>query len=413
MQFERDRQLRIDEQAELLTELRAQAQREQRTTGSISEPTLNRYARLKERQKLIAEQPNPQLTRRGAERRQRFERRRRYWNETRASSRTVEALGTGYFQLSGDRLSRLGENNYAARNTLWTPCRCGPNEIPAWGFRAAAAEAQIGGYANLTHPVLEIKGIPVLYFPYLKIPLKDRRQSGFLMPTFGFDTRSGNILSQPIFFALADHADATLTADYFERRGTRLGLEYRFKHREFSGWQVNVDIMRDRLWVEEHGLRQELQNGYRLGLFQAAASEPDGKIEPDPAALVSEREYDRRVLRDPDYWLQIDRDTFGDGFGSPSIARYEEIISRHLAIPQNTWRGSYGWKGVSFLAPRLSIVSDGETTSDHRYLEELRLFDSFDAIFGGGPPARAFNQAKAQMHLDGANFYAGLGARFW
>src|SRR5690606_11870078 len=143
------------------------------------------------------------------------------------------------------------------RNALFTPCRCEPDESPALAFRADQVDAQVGGYADLHHPVLEIKGIPVLYMPYLKLPLKDRRQSGFLLPTVGYERRSGNTFTQPVYFALGPAADATFTTDVFENRGTRLGLEYRIQQREFSGWDLRVEGIRDRLWMRDRALRED------------------------------------------------------------------------------------------------------------------------------------------------------------
>src|SRR5690606_13254030 len=138
------------------------------------------------------------------------------------------------------------------------PCKCEDDEKPAWGFQTDEATAQVGGYANLYHPVLMIKGIPVLYLPYLKIPIKSTRQSGFLLPTIGYESRSGNIISQPIYFALSDSSDATLTTYVSERRGTRLGLEYRFQQSEWSGWEILVEGMRDRLWMQERSRRSHM-----------------------------------------------------------------------------------------------------------------------------------------------------------
>ncbi len=307
---------------------------------------------------------------------------------------------------------RSNGNDYAARNALFTPCLCKEGESPAWAFRADEIEAQIGGYADLSHPILEIKGIPVLYLPHLKLPLKDRRQSGFLMPTFGFESRSGNIYTQPVYFDLGPSSDATFTTDVFEKRGTRLGIEYRTQQKEFSGWEVSVEGMRDRLWMEDRGIREELGNMYRDGLSNAAdlTNEDLGA----PTDDVSGRAYTEQYLQSRKYWndVLLANKRKGGVEDPANVAWLEQGINQHLAVPENTWRGAYNWRGVTYLAPRLSLVSNGEVASDHRYAEELYVPDDFQEAFFGGRNVKPFSTGNAQLHLDGKDFYAGLGTRF-
>lgn len=418
VQFEAERKNRLAEVGERKDRLRTEAGRQTREGRPLSEDLVDRYALLLDEEQLVQKQENPALASMNSERREAYKRRRQFYEQSQKSAVKVRTvLNEAYFRLEGDELQRTNGNDYVARESLFTPCFCELDESPAWAFRSGRTEAQIGGYADLYHPVLEIKGVPVLYLPYLKVPLKDERQSGFLMPTLGFEKRSGNIFSQPVFFDLGKSADATLTTDIFENRGTRLGLEYRYQQREFTGWDLHLEGIRDRLWQTDRGIREDLIDYYRSGLFtalDAVGSPNDGNgyaAEAPPG--MSSREYTRTTLQDPDYWRQVTRTDYGSlPFDAQTATVVDEDIKRHLAVPTSTWRGSYGWRGVTFFAPRLSLVSNAEVVSDHRYPEELYVPDDFEAAFFGGRDARAFSPVNAQLNLDGKDYYAGLGVRY-
>lgn len=413
--FESARKQRLAEVVTRKNRLAVEARRQarERPDAPLSQDLVDRYVVLLEQEKQIGAQENPALASLSEDRREAFKRRRTHWEASRKSAIKIESpvLDTAYFRLEGDEITRVQGNDYEARNALFTPCFCESGESPAWAFRADRVEAQVGGYADLHHPVLEIKGIPVLYLPYLKVPLKDRRQSGFLLPTVGFEKRSGNTFSQPIYLDFGNDADATFITDVYENRGTRLGLEYRIQQREFSGWELKLEGIRDRLWLRDRAIREDMGDLYRDGLAYAATDaksrSPSGATDPS----LSDREYARQELRNRGYW-GLESDELTQEQIDDLVARNESVIGRYMLAPENTWRGAYGWRGVTFLAPRLSLVSTGEVTSDHRYTDELYIPDDYKDAFFGARDARAFSTARAQLNLDGRDYYVGAGTYF-
>ncbi|RZA14348.1 MAG: LPS-assembly protein LptD, partial [Proteobacteria bacterium] len=282
--------------------------------------TVQRYTRLLEEDLITSKSLAPSLAQQDSERRKRFERRRIFWERGREEAAKNAIPASVYFRLRGESLERRDGNTYTARDAIFTPCICADDESPAWGFQADEIVAQQEGYINLKHPILTIKGIPLIYLPYLKLPLKSKRQSGFLMPSFqSGQVKNGFVYSQPVFLDLAPNADATVTADLFQKRGTRLGVETRYEAKTSSGFRYQAETIRDRSWLQ--------QSGYRRDLIEYFSTNP-------PQACI-----DRGL--------------------TPSQCIDTEVKDI-LTPPSNTWRGKQDWEGRYNFAPRLSLVSKGK-----------------------------------------------------
>ena len=89
---------------------------------------------------------------------------------------------------------------------------------------------------------LRLKGLPVLYTPYISFPIDERRKSGLLVPSFGQSGETGLDLSLPYYWNIAPHRDATLIPRYMSDRGVMLGAELRYLNRRSSGI-TNVEYL--------------------------------------------------------------------------------------------------------------------------------------------------------------------------
>lgn len=85
---------------------------------------------------------------------------------------------------------------------------------------------------------IELGGVPVLYTPYFRFPLDDRRKSGFLWPEIGNDSNGGADVAAPYYFNLAPNYDATLTPRYINERGLLTELETRYLGENAGYWEV-------------------------------------------------------------------------------------------------------------------------------------------------------------------------------
>ncbi|WP_166365994.1 LPS-assembly protein LptD [Pseudomonas akapageensis] len=84
------------------------------------------------------------------------------------------------------------------------------------------------GFGTATNATLRVKDVPVFYTPYIYFPIDDRRQSGFLPPSFGNSGDSGTFFVTPYYFNLAPNYDATLYPRYMTKRGLLMEGEFRY-----------------------------------------------------------------------------------------------------------------------------------------------------------------------------------------
>jgi hypothetical protein len=80
----------------------------------------------------------------------------------------------------------------------------------------------------------KIKDAPFFWLPYLVIPIKTQRQTGFLIPRIGFSNGDFTFV-QPFFWAVNRSLDFTLGLGQYAGRGKRMELEGRYALIDGSG----------------------------------------------------------------------------------------------------------------------------------------------------------------------------------
>lgn len=133
---------------------------------------------------------------------------------------TIPARGTS-------RLTHF-DSSTLSRYEKFTYTTCPPGDTD-WMLHARNVKInKETGRGSAKHAWLEFKGVPFLYTPYMSFPVDDRRQSGFLTPTFGNTKVGGFDFSLPYYFNLAPNYDATFTPRMLTRRGVLLRGEFRY-----------------------------------------------------------------------------------------------------------------------------------------------------------------------------------------
>ena len=152
------------------------------------------------------------------------------------------------FHITGREIEKLGAQQYQVQGGTFTTCE---GKRPSWKFGAERFDVTLGGYARARNVLFYLKDVPVLYIPYLIYPAKTERESGLLMPRYGFSSRRGTQFSLAWYQVLARNLDATVEVDYMSKYGLGKGLEYRYalandNQGEFHAYHVTESGRKDR-----------------------------------------------------------------------------------------------------------------------------------------------------------------------
>jgi len=151
----------------------------------------------------------------------------------------------GNYWITGDNLSKIKKDHYYASSATFTTCDAKQDSKPDWCFKGRDVDIIVGKKFTAKDVTYNIKGLPVLYSPYLWAPIKSERQTGFLFPTIGNSSTKGFRFSPSFFWAIDDNKDATFYIDYYTKRGVGIGAEYRYL--DFNGrGEWNAYYIKDR-----------------------------------------------------------------------------------------------------------------------------------------------------------------------
>jgi LPS-assembly protein len=98
------------------------------------------------------------------------------------------------------------------------------------------------GLGRAHNVTMRVKGVPFLWLPYMRFPLDDRRQTGFLFPSFGKRSRAGYFFSIPFYWNIAPNYDATFTPTWYAKRGAMLDSQFRWLTSTSKG-ELNLDYI--------------------------------------------------------------------------------------------------------------------------------------------------------------------------
>ena len=116
------------------------------------------------------------------------------------------------------RVIRHEPQLHTLHDASYTTCPPGDR---SWQLKAGRAELDgVSDRARARNVVVNFKGVPIAYTPYLSYSLDRSRKSGFLFPTLGHSDDSGGEVRVPYYFNLAPNYDATVAALWLEDRGT-------------------------------------------------------------------------------------------------------------------------------------------------------------------------------------------------
>jgi len=151
-------------------------------------------------------------------------------------------LTNGTFALRGSKMEQLAKDRFLVSDYDYTTCKDCPN---AWSMTGKQADLTIDGYAFIKDFVFKLKEAPMVWAPWMVIPIKTRRQSGLLFPRFGVNEVHGVYIVAPMYLAVNDWWDSTFGLGYYSTRGARMEWEGRYALTSRSLGVANVYFTHD------------------------------------------------------------------------------------------------------------------------------------------------------------------------
>lgn len=161
--------------------------------------------------------------------------------DTRTGSIVAGRVANEQFSLRGERINKLGATRYQTHWGEYTTCHDCPH---TWSLLARDVDMEVEGYAFMEGVSTKIDGGPLFWSPYLIIPLKTKRQTGLLFPSFSF-TELGFRFIEPFFWAINDWSDMTFGLGHYGGQGSRFTWETRYQLTKQSGATINYYFLQD------------------------------------------------------------------------------------------------------------------------------------------------------------------------
>ncbi|MCL1141907.1 LPS assembly protein LptD [Shewanella gaetbuli] len=163
------------------------------------------------------------------------------------TSNSATLTGAEYWfngqQAHGDanKLQITSDNNLILSGTNFTTC---PPGDESWLLEADMIKIDSEEeWGEIWNAKLRVADIPIMYIPYMTIPVSEKRKSGFLFPSFSTSTTNGVQLSVPYYWNIAPEYDLTITPDFMSSRGLFAKTEFRYLAGEEQNGQLNVEYL--------------------------------------------------------------------------------------------------------------------------------------------------------------------------
>jgi len=148
----------------------------------------------------------------------------------------------GNIHFTGEKIVRDNDRSLQLTKTELTTCDL-PN--PSWKFSADKLDVNLLGYATGRNILFYVKGVPVLYLPWIAFPVVKDRKSGLLFPRFGYSSTRGAQVIIPAYLVIAPNQDLQLDLDLQTKRGAGTGIQYRYARKRGSEGNVGGYLIYD------------------------------------------------------------------------------------------------------------------------------------------------------------------------
>ncbi len=262
----------------------------------------------------------------------------------------------------GKSIEKTGFDTYHIKDGWVITCKLEEGEVPPWSFSSADADIRQNGYAFLKHARFNIRNIPVFYTPYLVVPVKNTRQTGFLLPEVSSSQNGGWGINLPFFLNISESMDATFFPEYFFDRGFMPGVEFRYVEKANDMGMFSANYLDDKLsdrserdYYNDTGYTHTTSDRYWV---RGKADHVFGDN------WISRLDID--IVSDQDYLTEFK--TGSTGFSS-NQDKYFETFGRGFQnetalYRENSFKVLRSWNGISFETDFLAINEADDDASN-------------------------------------------------
>ena len=308
--------------------------------------------------------------------------------------------------VEAERVERTSGDTYKFTNAKVTAC---DGEKPAWSVTTEEGDVELDGRVRLYRSAFRIKDVPVFYWPYMSLPGRKARQSGFLMPYMSSSKKLGFQVNLPYYWAISDEADMTMYQNYMSKRGYMQGLE--FRHADDSAtkgmWMVNA--LKDNKkasteadeWKDYQGdglARPNRSRWWVRSKYNGWLGSPQLQVKLD-LDLVSDQNYLRDFKEGPD-GFDATREEFLDTFGR-DINNIDDDIRTSVATLTRSW-DRFGLAAKAQYSENLRFMNGNGKSSDNttpQILPELEAF-AFQQNIPGTPVEASLETKYDYFHRN-------------
>ncbi len=152
---------------------------------------------------------------------------------------------TPEFNLVSRQLIRLSASEYLAKQGEFSTCK---DCTESWAMYGKQIRVKMGQHVQIKHALAKIKGVNVLYIPYIVLPIMAKRKTGLLFPRISSRLAEGLSFEQPVFVALDESKDITFSPTFWAKRGYGGDLQYRQRFNELSWLEFNSRVLNDTIY---------------------------------------------------------------------------------------------------------------------------------------------------------------------
>jgi len=172
-----------------------------------------------------------------------------------------------YYYFTGKKVVKLDETHFSLEKATFTSCA--PEPRPPWRFGISRALIEEEGYGHFHGLTVQTKGVPVFYLPYLLWPVKTRRTTGLLVPSFGYSNRRGFYLGNALYIVGGRSWDTTVLLDLYSQGWVGLGSGWKWAPRQDASGDAMLYTVEDKNtgkweWKIDGRYHQDNFLGFRL-----------------------------------------------------------------------------------------------------------------------------------------------------